>query len=302
MLIATLPPLHPRMNEIVDSPAVNALRFNTGVRTPWKAKETIERLLGACGDKPLFLDLKARQLRIVKWADPAYEEIELNHQISLDVPATIHFRDHTATIVAVNGNKIFLNDKPEVALGAGQSVNILDPSLKIHGYFTRRDEEYIEAAQKLGCPRFMLSFVEELGDIVALLKRAPKAKIVAKIESLKGLAFVRGDYKRVAQRVSLMAARDDLYAHLGDRKVDIFKAEQDILSADPDAIAASRILTSLERSREVALGDLKDLHALFSMGYRHFMLSDTLCSHAYALREAFAVWEQFVEQWEKSHG
>ena len=31
--------------------------------------------------KDIWLDLKGRQLRIAKWADPLYEAIELNHNI-----------------------------------------------------------------------------------------------------------------------------------------------------------------------------------------------------------------------------
>ena len=87
----------------------------------------------------------------------------------------------------------------------------------------------------------------------------------------------------------LMLAADDLYINLGDDKTGMLAALRQVIAADPEAIAASRILTSLhdpqdDRPRDVALGDLAYLWLLESLGYRTLMLSDEICR----LRAVFA--------------
>ena len=306
MLIATLSPRDPHAREIALHPLVDALRFNTGVQTLWSRKETLERMLELCSlstgpRKPLFIDLKARQLRVTKWADPRYECIELNHAITVNTPAQIWFRDpspakeHAATIVGVDGNRLLLADPPRYALGAGQAATIRDPSLVVHGFLTGSDMEYVEAAVGLGQHNYLLSFLEQEQDIKDLVGLDSNARICAKIESPAGLEFVRNVFPRYRGHVGLMAARDDLFLNIGLRKIEMLEAERLIVSRDPEAIAASRILTSLEERSNVSLGDLKDLESLWTYGYRNFMLSDGLCSKRDSFLGAMRVFEEFLE-------
>ena len=67
-LIATLP-LYPKYRlDVASHPLVSALRFNTITPRDTSVQDTVDGLLGACGSKPLWLDLKTRQLRITEFA------------------------------------------------------------------------------------------------------------------------------------------------------------------------------------------------------------------------------------------
>lgn len=294
MLLATLSPHVSFRQMLVSHPSVGALRFNTITPQGNRSKnQLLVELLELCGDKPLWLDLKARQLRITSWADPSTNVVEISHKIKVDLPTTLFFKDHQAVIVEiVDGNKLILEEEPRRPVGAGEPVNILDPSLVIEGFLTEDDQEYIEVAKSLGINRFMLSFVEKMADVAEVLTMNPGAEIIAKIESRKGLVFATTEATCLST-VRLMAARDDLYINMGQNKIDMLSAEQSIISVDPDAIAASRILTSLEGSDQVSLSDLSDLHLLHLMGYKHFMLSDWLCRDRRAFTKAAEVYTRY---------
>lgn len=296
MLIASIKPTVQHAEEIAKSPHVDGLRFNTVEPTPWSEHETLERLKDMCGEKDLWIDLKTRQLRVVRWADPEYDVVELSHSIDVPLPVKLQFKGHEAVITdIVDGNKLILDEVPPWPVGPGQPVNIQHPELKIDGFLTERDERYIEAGEDLDLSNYMLSFVEQKEDIDEVLELAPKANIAAKIESPKGLSFVTGVYPGMEEQVRLVAARDDLFINIGPNKVRMLEAERTILAHDPGAIAASRILTSLEKGGDVSLADLKDLQDLFIIGYRNLMLSDGLCKDAEAFRKAKEVYGQFLE-------
>lgn len=296
MLIATIRPTSEHAPEVAANPAVDALRFNTIEPSPWSERETLKRIQDLCGPKELWVDLKARQLRIASWADPFYDVMELSHGIKVPLPAKIRFKDHTSTIThIIDGRKLILDHPPRLAVGRGQPVNIQDPALEIDGFLTDRDKRYAEAGQKLGIRNFMLSFTERQEDLEELWGIVPNARIGAKIESPKGLVFVTNIFPAYKDRVQLVAARDDLMINIGQNKVKMLQAERLILASDPTAIAASRVLTSLENSEEVSLGDLKDLQSLSLIGYRNLMLSDGICNDRDAFKRAMAVYAQFQE-------
>lgn len=298
MLIATLSPHVSFQSMVVAHPSVEALRFNTINTTGGRTKEQVLLdLVGLCGDKPLWLDLKTRQLRITKWGDPGFTTVDLSHRISVNLPTTIYFKDTQSQVVEiVDGSRLILEDAPDRPVGAGEPVNILDPSLVVEGFLTADDWEYMALASAMGQHNYMLSFVEQTSDIAEVLSFDPEANIVAKIESRRGLEFARNEATCLAS-VRLMAARDDLYTNMGREKIDILAAEQDIIAVDPDAIVASRILTSLDRAGEVTMNDLSDLHMLHMMGYRHFMLSDELCRNRHAFGEAAETFRRYTAQY-----
>ena len=305
MLIATLPPQAAHGREIAQHPLVEQVRLNTGVDTGRSASETLDSVLFKSGKTPLIIDLKARQLRITKWVDPGWEHVTINHRINVNTPCSIIFRDDVATVVdVVDGNKLVLDEAPRVALGAGQSINIHDPSLVIEGFLTERDREFVAAAKARGLHRYLLSFVESEDDIKELLELDPEAEIICKIESLKGLDFVRNTYPKYSKQVRLMAARDDLFTNIGENKFDMLEAERLIISKDPTAIAASRILTSVEHSKNqtVSLGDLKDLEWLHQIGYKNFMFSDNLCLNRKAFNKAVSLYAEFQNYLSKCFG
>ena len=292
-VIATLPPYVEHREEIIGSPLIQELRFNTVMPLAESKAKVLARLKRESRGKRLWLDLKTRQLRITKFAYLPYAFVELSHAIKVDLPAVVYFKDAVARVVRiVDGNKLILAERPGRIVGAGEAINILDPSLKIQGFLTEKDRHFIVEANRLGLHDFMLSFAETAADIEELLSIDPQANIVAKIESLRGLEFVRGDYTHYRGRVHLMAARDDLYINMGKDKLAIFQALQDILAQDPDAYVASRLLTSLESSSTVSLGDLSDWTLMEQLGFKHFMLSDGLCFHEESFMNALAVLRQ----------
>ncbi len=297
MLIATLPPYVRHNRQIASDPLVDALRFNTVMPLADSKLEVLKRLVDLCQGKPLWLDLKARQLRITEFAYLPYAYVRISRKIRVKTPVKVLFKEELATVVqVVDGDKLILESRPNQIVGAGQPINILDPSLHIEGFLTPGDIEYVEAAKSIGLHRYMLSFAESLTDIQELHALDPDAEIVAKIESVRGLDFVVRDYSAVSSFVRLMAARDDLFINMGTRKVSILDAVKLILDADPHAIAASRILTSLEEAETVSMGDISDLHLLHMLGYRAFMLSDGLCFNPQALANALNVFKSYMER------
>jgi hypothetical protein len=298
-LIATLPPYVAHRQAIAAHPRVDALRFNTVNPLAASPREVLRDLLEVCAPKPLWLDLKARQLRIAKFAYLPLAFVELTHAIEVETPAEVWFGDARAVIrEVVDGTKLILDERPPRVVGEGEPVNVLHPSLRVKGFLTARDRDYVAAARDLGLRRFMLSFVESAADLDELWALAPDAEIMCKIESRRGLDFVERDYPALRSRgVRLMAARDDLCVHLQDDPWAALPALERIAAADPTAVAASRLLKSLEEDERPALADLADLELLRRMGYRSFMLSDGLCFRRQAWERAAPLLQAWGERW-----
>lgn len=295
MLIASIPgPQNiSQLQAIIKHPLVNGFRFNTGVKVPYSPAETLKRILDQLGYLDFWLDIKGRQLRITKWADPNYGEIHLNHNIKVDLPAQAIFRgDDICQINAIANNQIFVYPNPRFALGEGQSINIHGQNLNIKGYLTKDDVSYLKAARSVGVNKIMLSFVESNDDIKEVQKFHPHAQLCLKIESQKGLDFVKTQYNPKIGNINLMAARDDLFINL-ENKFDITSALQLIIQKDPDAFVASRILTSLVNSSEISQGDISDLYLLHQMGYQNFMLSDSISSKIDIFNRVMDHWKDF---------
>jgi len=184
-------------------------RFNTGSYSQYNHLETLKKIQ-KLSSAPLWIDLKCRQLRVMEWVIPTYSHITLNHEIENGIGARIVFRGCAPSIIkSVDGNKIFVDPPPERAIGRGQAATIIDGH-KVVGYLTEDDKKYIEAAKELGITQFMASFVESQDDVDELRKLLPNATIGLKIENIKGLEFIRGDFK-VDDKTFLIAARDDLF-------------------------------------------------------------------------------------------
>ena len=288
-LIATLPNLNriDKVKEILKNQNICGARFNTGVNCLMNIPEVIYTLkeLSNMYGKPIWIDIKGRQLRITKWADPSYEAIELNHNVEIVYPAKIYFRNGTSTdIVRTKGNKIIVDPIPKSAVGAGQSVNIIAKDLEILGYLTESDKEYLQSCNEIGMNNIMASFVESESDIKEIIKYLPNANITSKIESLKGIKYILENN----EEKSLMAARDDLYIESG-MNANILRYLKYIIEKDPNAICASRIFTSLERQNYIDFSDYTDLELMYSLGYRKFMLCDNICN--YHFEDAIKGWE-----------
>jgi pyruvate kinase len=279
--------------EILGHPLVDELRFNTISPRAEPIPDLLARLRGECAGKRLWIDLKGRQLRIARFAFLPYAHVELNHRIRVRVPTEIWLFDGVARVEAVvDGCRLILSGRPFRVLGEGEPVNILDPTLEVLDPLPRRDVEFIEAARRLGMHDYMLSFVESEEDLRRVRDLDPQARVVAKIESLPGLDFVRTR----PRRVRLMAARDDLFIQMGRDKTGILEALRLIIRADPQAIAASRLLESLQEGEALRLADLSDLALLEHLGYRTFMLGDGICFRQECFQRAMQVWERYFRR------
>ena len=131
------------------------------------------------------------------------------------------------------------------------------------------DKQLLIESSKEGLNDYMASFVESEDDLKEILSFNKQANIISKIESVNGLDFINNiDYS-----LSLMAARDDLYIETKMNK-SMLKALRDIISKDRNAICASKIFSSLEKSDIPSLSDYEDIELMLLYGYRNFMIQD----------------------------
>jgi len=270
--IVTVPPHARFLKEVARHPLVSGLRLNTVMPVAGPLKETLERL--AALGKTLFIDLKGRQLRVKEAAVPPFTEVRLTHEVRLETPCRAFFSDgrESALVLAVERDRLILEDGPRRVVGPGESVNIPDAALSVAGVLTEKDEEYVKEASALGIHDFMLSFAEEREDLEAVRALDEEARLVAKIESRKGLARAREGAFAGAR---LMAARGDLFLEL--RPHELPRALRAIRERDQDAILASRLFPSLAHSLEPSAQDVTDAAYVIALGYGTLMLGDEVC-------------------------
>ena len=291
-LISTLPNLNDKrsLEEMLSFDEISEYRFNSGVNQLMSTREIMERLkqIEEQTKKKVWIDLKGRQLRVETWANPSYEAIELNHEIEIEYPARVIFRDGTTSeIIRCRGNKILLSNSPCHALGKGQSINIDAKSLKIKGYLTEQDKELITMSKEYDLNNYMASFIEEMNDLIEIIKRNKKANIVAKIESIKGLKFILEN----TLTLNTMSARDDLYTSL-NHSYQTIRYLKKIVGKDPNAICASRIFETLQKQQHISLSDFEDLELMYQFGYRTFMLQDDIKGET--LKRTIKGWSEFI--------
>lgn len=272
--IVTAPPYAPFLKELAAHPLVCGLRLNTVMPLADPPAAVLERLsrLGP----PLWVDLKGRQLRVTAAAVPPFTEVRLSHRIRVPVPADAFFHDgrEHARVLAVDGDRLILEDGPRRVVGPGESVNIVHPDLEIEGTLTETDRAYLEAVREAKIvPRVMLSYTERPEDAAEVRGLLPGAELMLKIESRRGLAFAA---THGAAHGHLVAARGDLYVEVG-KPHRIVGALRSVIAADPEAVAASRLFPSLARHPVPECAEIDDAAFLMALGYRTFLLGDEVC-------------------------
>ena len=210
-VIVTIPPYASFIDEVTAHPIVSGLRLNTVMPLRESPREALERL--ARFNKPLWVDLKGRQLRVAEPALPPFTEIKLSHAIKVHTPVDAYFSDgnERVRVAAVDGKRLIMEDGPRRMVGPGESVNIIHPSLQIEGTLTETDRAYLAAMKELGLTKVMLSYVESAADVDEVKSLLPNAEVVCKIETQKGLDYAR---KKKSTHGQLMAARGDLYVEV----------------------------------------------------------------------------------------
>jgi len=257
-------------------PLVCGLRLNTVMPLAEPKAAVLSRLAGLGRlESPLWVDLKGRQLRVVEAAVPPFTEVRVSHRIKVHVPADAFFDDgrQHARIVAVDGDRLILEDGPRRVIGPGESVNIVHPSLRIEGTLTEADRAWLAAMREVGLRRVMLSYAERAEDVAEVRELLPEAEVLLKIETQRGLDLARAHRATLGR---LVAARGDLFVEVMEPHR-LIGAVRTILRADPEAIAASRLFPSLSRHPVPEAPDLGDAAFLMLLGYRTFLLGDDVC-------------------------
>jgi pyruvate kinase len=280
--LVTAPPHATYLDDVARHPLVCGLRLNTVMPLRGGPIEALERLRNL--GQPVWVDLKGRQLRVVGAAIPPYTEVQLSHPIRVDTPVDAFFSDgnEPVRVAAVDGDRLILEDGPRRLVGPGESVNIVHPSLQIEGTLTETDRAYLAAMAEVGLERVMLSYVESRDDVEEVQRLLPRAEVMLKIETLRGLDFAREHGASMGQ---LMAARGDLYVEVL-RPHRVVSALRTIIQADPQAVVASRIFDSLAYEPVPTSADIGDVAFLLSLGYRTFMLGDVVCLRRDTVLEA----------------
>ncbi len=271
--IVTVPPYATFLEEVARHPLVSGFRLNTVMPLKETPREVLARLskLG----QPLWVDLKGRQLRVVTPAIPPFTEIKLSHKIKVNTPVDAYFSDgnERASVAAVDGDRLIMEDGPRRMVGPGESVNIIDPSLEIEGTLTETDKAYLAAMKDLGLTKVMLSYVETPEDAQEVHDLLPGAEVVLKIETQRGLEFVK---RYGNQHGRLMIARGDLYVEvLHPHK--IISVIRVAIKDNENTILASRLFESLAWQSTPVNADITDAAYLLELGYRTFLLGDQVC-------------------------
>ena len=290
-LIITQGPYSDFIEELSDMDEVTGIRLNTVMPVKeGRVKEKLEEISELISPKPLWIDLKARQLRIKEFANTPYTVVTISHRIKVDLPNIVYFDNGkiTAKLVDIDENKLILADYVGRLLGPGESVNIIDSSLEFIDpeLLTPKDMLYVQTAKDVGIKHFMLSFTESAEDIGYLKNLYKDSIITAKIESQKGMKNLE-KITEVADYV--MAARGDLYTEL-DYPHEIIKALKYIRKVAQDkSMAGSRTLESLMKHPFPSCSDIMDIGFLKEMGYFRFLIGDDICFKKDILMQAINI-------------
>lgn len=289
--IVTVPPYATFIDDVARHPVVGGLRLNTVMPVKGPLDAVLERL--AAHGQPLWVDLKGRQLRVVDAAVPPFTSVRLSHRIDVTTPADAFFSDgrEYARIVEIEGDRLILDESPRRVVGPGESVNIVADDLRIEGSLTDTDRSYLDAMSRAGLRDVMLSFVESPGDVAEVREILPDANVVLKIESRPGLGFVA---RHGATHGRLMAARGDLYVEVVQPHR-IIAAMREIVRADPDAIVASRILSSLAVDPVPLASDICDVAFCLEIGYRTFLFGDEVCQRRDTILPALNLFSEIAQ-------
>jgi pyruvate kinase len=291
--------------ENLQFPFIEGVRCNTGAPIKYSRVQVLKSFQTDIHPIKAWVDLKCRELRLIKEAVLPHDLLELNHEIEVNTPTALYYNEGRSFLIideVIGGKKIKIKlpdnytGNEEIKFGKGASLNIPDQSLKIREYMTENDKEYVKAAKEIELHNYLLSYVESIDDINKLLELDPQAKILAKIESQKGLEFVKNEYEKVKEKVNLVAAREDLYIEL-DRPHQILNALKTIIQKDPNAIVASLILESfLKLSNIPRCTDFTDLGFLMDLGYKKFLLGDQISQNEEALSSALGVFNSLEDE------
>lgn len=324
-LMVTLAPSFGHFDRFADDDRLAGIRLNSAMMT----LDELDNELALAQSKtvPVWFDVKGRQLRVAEAVpDPDWCILRMNHPISVDTPCEVLLKagEDAGLLVDISedGHLLTFGANPEFEVYAGESIHIRDPSFVVGGPdydFFGYEREKIAKAKAAGVTRWFLSYVESQQDVDAFRALVgPAADLLLKIESQRGLRFVRDQFVP-DEHTHLVAACGDLFVEV-NQPHEILNGVKLILDRDPDAIVGSRMLLSmvnkpiptwlrklLVTDREAglkhldvigpngvpSLADLGQLAWLRDLGFKRFMLCDELCLDGDLLGQAINVFDAF---------
>lgn len=296
--LVTIQPNFPHFARFSKDSRLAGIRLNNPHWTAEELKAELELCKKYNSSVPMYFDVKGWQLRVIEThPNDKYLDITLNHPISVKTPTMVIFKAGADSAllerIEEGGRRLIFRGGPRYLVKPGESLQIRDHSLKAHGsQFCDSELEKIKVAREAGITRYFLSYVESQKDVDRFLELVgPDAEVMLKIENLRGLEYVRNSFVK-RPNVRLVAARGDLYVEI-ERPHQIAEALQLIISKDPDACVASRLMLSVINDPVPACADFLELAWLYDIGYRTFMLCDELCLKENLLATAINACESF---------
>jgi pyruvate kinase len=297
-LSVTLWPSFPHFNKFVYDKRIESIRLNSAMMDMVELDQELTKIGKMDIDKPLYYDIKGRQLRITEvFPNDEYLDIRLNHPIQVDTPTIVLFKAGADNAllkeISEDGTRLKFFGGPKYKIKTGESLHIRDTSLVVSGnQFTPVELEKIEKVKAAGFKHWFLSYVQCQKDVDEFIKLVGSDAIVKlKIEDKQGLKYVENDFVKTPN-ISLVAARGDMFVEL-DRPHEILNAVKMIVKKDPDAIVGSRILLSVITDPVPSCSDLSELAWLADIGYKNMMLCDELCLKDPLLSRAVNVFQSF---------
>src|SRR3989338_4156511 len=163
-LIIPVPP-YADFRKVAKDNVVEAVRLNTTHELSDPLEDCLLQIKSYAAPKPVWLDLKCRQLRIVKYnvellRAKEIHHIELIHNLKVNTPTVVYIDDgnfsgnierivNDNTIVVTSSTErkegFPLPGQGEIGIRPGMSINIPDKSLDIEGNLTNKDIRIIKA-------------------------------------------------------------------------------------------------------------------------------------------------------------
>lgn len=274
------------------------VRLNSAMVSTSEVETELAKSTALDGSIPLYFDVKSRQMRIEEvFLNDHHLDMTLNHPIEVNTPCAVLFKagEDKAILDRLedDGKRLIFRGGPRYCVKAGESICIRDRSLRVKGdLFTETEKVKIEKVKAAGFKRYFLSYVESQADVDEFLELVGHdCEIQLKIESPKGLEYVATEFKK-KDNLCLVAARGDMYVEL-PRPHDILAAMRFLISRDPQACAASRLLLSVVAGSVPSCSDFSELAWLYDIGYRRMMLCDEICLKENLLATAVNAFDQF---------
>lgn len=310
-VLATLWPEMGHFSYFARDSRLQGIRLNTAMADAKTLPDLLDQALEAARDKPLYFDVKGRQLRITEvLPNEDHLECRINHPISVRTPTVVLFKAGADPAYLAkteeDGSLLVFEGGPQFSLLPGESLCIRDPTLKVHGdLFTPQQLEFLDIAKHAGITRYMLSYAQSKKDVEDSRKIIGDKDLTLKIEDQKGLRYARHEYMPT-NNLHLLNARGDLFVEVS-KPHEIIGASRDLIRADPKTIVGSRLLLSLaeedprtKRRNEVpTCADISELTWLLDIGYRRFMFCDGLCLKPEPLNDALNVMHAMIDYQEQ---